>query len=197
MSEAFVPAAGVTENKAKEFVSVAFLRALAAQAGLNIRPSGEYDDGLDWDVGSIKKPFDNLPCSPNTWVSFQIKATSNWSVVGTAISFWLERDTYNLLRDECTTRTLLLIYCLPPERDRWLTFCSRNGHGSLESHYCELSHAGFYLDLRGQGELPLNGDGSPQTGTTVHVPLANRLTATTLISLYRSAIEAYAGGVDH
>ncbi len=190
----FAPASGVTESKAKEFLSVAFLRALAAQAGLNVRPSGEYDDGLDWDVGSIKKPFRDLPCSPNTWLSFQLKATSNWSVVGDALSFWLDRDTYDLLRDECITRTLLLVYCLPQDRARWVTFCSRNGQCDLESHYCEMSHAGFYLDLRGESSLPTASNGEPQTGKTVHVPLQNRLTADSLIGLYRSAIEAYAGG---
>jgi hypothetical protein len=191
---ALQPAMGLTENNAKEAISIAFLRAVAAQAGLNVRQTGEYDDGLDWDVGSIRRPFQDLPCAPNTWISFQLKATADWALTENGISFWLDRDIYDLLRDECATPVYLLVYTLPLVRDEWINFCLRDGGAVMTNHYCELNHTGFFLDLRGAGPVPDNDDGMPQTGVTVHLPLANRVTARTLLGLYRSAIVSILGG---
>ena len=85
------PFRAIPENKAKEWVSLAYLEAITAQVGLNVK-SPRWDDGLDLEIGSTKPAVDGFDWR-NLFITLQVKSTEYWEVKDGKIAFFLKRST--------------------------------------------------------------------------------------------------------
>lgn len=157
----------------QEWVSIAFVRALCAQAGLNIA-AWDWDDGLDLTVGSAKKGYAGVAIR-NVKFHLQLKSTSDWTCNNGKIAFRLRKVKYNQLADVSVDPQHLVLYTLPPTRRRWI-------ESRLEN--AVLNHCAYFFTFSGMKQLPV---ADPEEKTTIHVATANRLTASELIRLYREA----------
>lgn len=174
---------GIPPAKAQEFVSVAYVRAIVAQAGLNTK-TYDWDDGLDLDVGS-KKPAPDGRRYPNVWVNLQIKSTSRWRYKDDSLEFWLDRDAYDDLRSVLSpTNQYLVLYTMHHARCSWIT------HGRIDpSSPTTFSWQAYYLKLTGLPEIKPFKNGRPRAGKTLRIPIANRFTAAAARRMYFDAVE--------
>jgi hypothetical protein len=167
----------IPDSHAKEQISLAFLQALAAQAGLNVR-RWEWDDGIDLEVGS-NKPMHGDYVFSSFHIGLQVKATQNWSVQNGKIAYPLKSTNYQRLRTPNKfSPEYLILHTLPIARDRWL--CHQADH-------TDILHHAYFMDLSGLPALSPNANGEIQGTRTVHVPVANVLTGAKLFQLFESA----------
>lgn len=163
----------IPEAQAKEWVSLAYLQAICAQAGLNMSDCA-WDDGIDLYIGASKAC--NLGNIRNQRIALQLKSTTRWRVQGTAVSYQLDVKAYNDLRAQSTCDQYLVLYTLPQQRAMWIEHAS---------DHTRLSHTAFYLSLTGRPAV------AARHRTTVTIPLANQLTAASLRQLYEKEIESW------
>lgn len=169
----------IPEPTAKEWVSVAYLEAIAAQAGLNTKRP-RWDSGIDIEVGSDKPMFGNLRF-PNLYLSFQLKATENWKIVDGKINFRIDAATYDRLRDSNRFWPIyLVLYTLPHSRSHWIT---------SRPDCAEFRNRAYYVSLRGLPALRVRPNGEQRGSKTIQIPAANCLSAASLLRLYRDACE--------
>src|SRR5437764_1157825 len=128
-------ASPIPKNMAQEWVSIAFVRALCAQAGLNIS-SWEWDDGLDLTVGSAKKGYAGIKIR-NVKFHLQLKSTADWEAKNGKIAFRLKTLKYNQLADISVDPQHLILYTLPPVRHRWVETKTDN---------YVLNHCAYFYD---------------------------------------------------
>lgn len=160
-------------------MSVAFLQAIAAQAGFNTKQP-RWDSGIDIEVGSDKALFGNYRF-PNLYINFQLKATENWAIKDGSIAFRLDAATYDRLRDARRVFPIyLVLYTMPHSRAHWVV--SRNDHA-------EMRNKAYFLSLKGAPAIRSRPDGSSRRSITVHVPTENRMTAMALLRLYKDACD--------
>jgi hypothetical protein len=164
---------GTPENIGKEWMSVAYMRAICAQVGLNLS-RWEFDNGIDWAIGSIQ-PIDNNSLA-NFSVGVQLKATENWQVEDDGcFKYSLPVKNYNLLRCESHIPQYLIVFTLPSELESWVKYRWQPGS---HDHIVEIRHMAYYLSLRGQP--PTDNEKT----ITIRIPVSNVLTSEVLRSLY-------------
>lgn len=170
-----VPTQAVPRNMCQEDVSISFVRALVAQAGLNLM-SWHWDDGIDLTVGACKSGYAGVRIR-NAKFHLQVKSQRDWTEYDGKISYYLEAKKFNQLAGESVDPQHLVLYTVHSDRRRWVE--SRGG--------CSiLNHCAYFYSF--SGERPLAED---QGGKTLRIPLANRLTAGELIRMYREAAGAW------
>jgi hypothetical protein len=154
----------MTENLRKEQFSIAYLKALAAVAGVSVV---RYDVDIDG--------VDVLLCrdggrSPH--LSLQLKCSQNIQVSQPTIAFPLKLKNYNDLCRQTLVPRLLAVLRVPPDIANWV----------VEDPDSLLLHHGMYwLNLLGQPELPYSDPAEAQTRSkTVHIPTANLLSSAQL-----------------
>jgi hypothetical protein len=158
---------------------VAYLEAVAAQAGLNTKRP-RWDSGIDIEVGSDKPMFGNLRF-PNLYIGFQLKSTENWEVAEGAIDFRVDAATYDRLRDNDRIWPIYLgLYTLPHSRAHWIV---------SKPHCAEFRNRAYFVSLKGSPELRVRANGKRRGSRTIRVPSANHLSAASLLRLYREACE--------
>lgn len=163
---------GIPEKIGKEWISLAYLRAICAQAGLNIFEL-KFDNGIDLDVGS-SKPI-NKVCSANTFISLQLKATKNWAVDSNDnIKYDIPIKNYNQLRVESVQAQYLILFTLPPEQNDWIKYQFEHDH----EHVVEVRHMAYYHSLKGLPKVSNN------TKVRIHIPSKNKLTSLALRDLF-------------
>ena len=158
-------------NQKKEQFSVAYVNAIAAQAGLsNAKPSVD-DDSIDLSLkgrgfcGKIRSPQLDL----------QLKCTSRDLVKDGFIRFPLPIKNYNDLRGEDILIPRYLAVLLVPELDsEW---------AELRDEELVLRNTCHWVSIR---NLPEKNNLST---VTVEIPLAQRLTKDTLLMLMQFASE--------
>lgn len=165
-------------TSAKEWVSIAYVEAIAAQVGLNIK-NVRWDDGIDIEVGSNKAMFGNARFR-NLYLPLQLKATENWEVKDGTIAFRLKASNYVQLRDSSFPPQYLVLYTLPHSRAHWIV------HKPAAS---EFRHRAYFFSLDGQPELRKTATGKLRESRVVKVPAKNLLTAISLLRLYREACQ--------
>lgn len=150
-----------------ELFSLAYIRAVAAQAGYQVtRP--ETDTGIDGTfVGDV---------SPRPRIDFQAKSTAV-DIRGDAhLRFPLSARNYDILRDTAfSSPRILIVVLMPRERDEWL-------HQS-ENELC-LRRCAYWLSLAGEPAV------SNTTSVTVHIPTVNVFSSEQLHLLMRDSLEA-------
>jgi hypothetical protein len=160
-------------------VSLAYLYAISAQFGLNIK-SWKWDDGIDLEIGS-NKPIETEAGDmtfKTVAIGLQVKATKNWEVKDGQIAFPLKAANYERLRKPNSfPPEYLVLYTLPLTREQWV--CHRDDH-------TDFLHRAYFADLSGQPALRPSETGDFPTSKTVYVPTANVLTGPRLLELYRA-----------
>ncbi len=150
-----------------ELFSLAYIRAVAAQAGYQVTRD-ETDTGLD---GMLIGGIGSRPV-----IAFQAKSTSRDIRTGDHLRFPLPLNNYEILRAESPFMPRILVVVLVPrERGQWL-------HQS-EDELC-LRHCAYWLSLAGEPAVPNT------TSVTVHIPTTNVFNGEQLRLLMRNAEEA-------
>ena len=141
----------LTRADREEALSLAYARAVAAQAGYTTAERDFDRDGVDLTVhaGGAMRPA----------IDLQLKATINLGKPGKrGFRFPLKRRNYDLLRKETQTPRLLLVLGLPRKEDRWLT---------VTADRLVLRRAAYWLNLRGRGKP------TGKSSVTVYLPEEN------------------------
>ena len=157
----------MTPEQQMELFSLAYIRAVAAQAGYQVTRD-ETDTGLD---GMLIGDAGSRPV-----IAFQAKSTSRDIRTGDHLRFPLPLNSYEILRTQSPFMPRILIVVLVPrERGQWL-------HQS-ENELC-LRHCAYWLSLAGAPAVPNT------TSVTVRIPMTNMFNSDQLSSLMRNAEEA-------
>ncbi len=160
---------------AQEHLSKAYLRAVAAQAGLTYEEP-EYDDGIDCQIGTSKAC--RVTAVRNVFVRFQLKSTSSWSVQNGVVAYDLDKDNYNQLVTDSNMPQYLGLFLVPRMRSLWCTAHSRR---------CVVRTCMLFMSLRGF---------EPTTNAATKRVALNAgqiLTAPTLIAMVRDAARQATG----
>jgi len=169
--------AEITEQHIKEDLSRAYIQALAGQAGVIVRIGEEsHDYGIDGDFEAVqmiggKRKQTGCP------IKFQLKATVAWKEEAEQIEYELDVATYNHLISLSSNRVaapiVLVVLCLPPDRDDWAQF---------KEDVLELKKCCYYKQLVGS---PVNkADTSKEK---VFIRSDHRLTPEVLRELLKKA----------
>ena len=147
-------------NEQKEQFSLAYIRAVAAQAGYQITRPELDNDSVD---GILMADF-----GPRPKIEFQAKATSQQVVRGKNIHFALKIKNYDDLRADTMIPRILIVVLMPKEKSQWLT--------QTQEQLC-LRHCGYWLSLEEHQEV------GNTTSVTVHIPLVNMFNVEQLVDL--------------
>ena len=132
----------LTREHRQEALSFAYISAVAAKTGYNCGRFPGYDYGIDIQINSLKQiGRKKVSWGPILWI--QAKASHNFtiSIDGNHIIYDLKVDTYNMLiREDQDTPTILVLYCMPRDEDKWL---------SIYENCTALRHCGYWMSLRG------------------------------------------------
>lgn len=153
----------------KELFNVAYVHAMAAQAGLNHGSMKVDDDSVDLIItgtgfgGGIRNPQLHL----------QLKCTSQNMISGPVIKFPLPRKNYDDLRgDGFLSPRYLIVMLVPKDVETWAL------HN--EDHMI-LNHCCYWASIKDYPET------TNETKVTVEVPLSQRLTPAALRKLMKLA----------
>lgn len=161
---------GMHISARKERFNVAYLGAIAAQAGVNSAEPAVDNDSID--VMLTGKGFAGLICDPQ--INLQLKCTHVDHSVGENIRYPLGRKNYDDLRnDRVGVPRYLAVLVVPEICDEWSEHLD---DGTLLKSKC------YWVSLKG---LP---DRQQET-ISVSVPLSQRLTSASLANLLRCASE--------
>jgi hypothetical protein len=168
---------GIPANTAQEWMSLAYVQAAAAQAGLNtLEPV--WDDGIDLLVGATKELMKGkLPA--NSWIALQIKSTQEWTDAGTAVRYFLRQKAWEKCRSRSNVRKFLVLYTMCSERHKW--FSPLAGFGILR-------HAAYCLPVTA---LPTT---CKKAGVVIEFPRDSLLTAQLLIKHVYESNSTKSGG---
>lgn len=154
----------------KEQFNVAYVGALAAQAGINSAKMAVDNDSVD--ILFVGKGFPGISRDPQ--VNFQLKCTHKDFRVGDNIRYPLERKNYDDLRaTNLSNPRYLAVLEVPELCDDWTHHLD---DGMLLKSKC------YWASLKG---LPNVDQGT----ITVSVPLAQRLTSASLLEILTLASE--------
>lgn len=149
-------------GKQKEQFSLAYIYAMAAQAGLNPSIPQVDDDSIDLQLSG--KGFPGPFRSP--MVQLQLKCTSQDVISGEVIKFKLSRKNYDDLRGaNVICPRYLVVLLVPDENSSW-----------IEHHdaFMSLHNKCYWISLR---DYPAT---SNDTSVVVNIPVAQRLTTSSL-----------------
>lgn len=174
------PLKAIPAPYAQEQLSVAYVSAICAQAGLNILKAS-WDDGVDMHVGTTKSLKPAIP--RNFFLAVQLKSTCHFTVVNGVLRYFLSRKAYIDLSETSVCPQYLFLYVIPHSRLKWVS--SQPIVNDVKSAYITMRHCAFYL------RFPQNPPRQPRrSGLTVSIPFANRLTAASLRHLYLREADA-------
>ena len=131
----------LTREHRQEDLSIAYISAVAAMAGYNCAPSGGHDYGIDVEIRTVETNG-NRRIATGFILDIQAKATHNFefSDDGRWIIYDLSVSAYNMLIEKRATPAILILYCMPPNEDEWV---------SIYEEYATLKHCGYWMSLKG------------------------------------------------
>lgn len=160
-------------NVRQEFLCRAYVRAVAAQAGL-VCAQPEPDFGIDLCLRSITVE-NNRRRDAGVQVDLQLKSTTTSSIHEEVIRYDLDADAYRDLRDPvCPCPRILVVLILPEVESHWV---------EQSTSELILRHAAYWLSLRGAPER------AATSSVRVAVPLANLFTPEAATELLRRVTE--------
>lgn len=158
--------------KKKEQFNVAYISAMAAQAGLNPSQLQVDDDSID--IQLCGKGF--LGRIRNPMIQLQLKCTSQDVISGDVIKFPLSRKNYDDLRGQNVIVPRYLVVLLVPEKDdSWI----QHHDASMSLH-----NTCYWFSLK---DLPATTN---KKSVTIEIPLSQRLTTASLSHFLTLASEA-------
>lgn len=156
-------------TKMKEQFNIAYVCAMAAQAGLNHNHPSVDDDSVDITLSGSAFPGKVR----NPHIDLQLKCTSQNLISGQVIKFPLKKKNYDDLRgDNLIHPRLLVVLLVSPDKDKW-----------IEHHpeYMSLHRHCYWLSMK---DFP---DTKNENQVTVDIPIAQRLTTRILLQLMDKA----------
>lgn len=147
----------LTRSHRQEALSRAYVRAVAAQAGLGVtEPESDYGIDMSLRVISLR---DNRRRDVGPQIDLQLKRTTRAFVTTTHLSYDLEVVNYDDLREVGELAARLLVVLVQPEDEAdWL---------SQSADELVLRHCAYWLSLRGKPAT------SSRRTVRVKVPLEN------------------------
>lgn len=104
-------------TKMKEQFNIAYVCAMAAQAGLNHNHPSVDDDSVDITLSGSAFPGKVR----NPHIDLQLKCTSQNLISGQVIKFPLKKKNYDDLRgDNLIHPRLLVVLLVSPDKDKWI-----------------------------------------------------------------------------
>ncbi|MDY0974977.1 DUF4365 domain-containing protein [Massilia sp. CFBP9012] len=151
----------------KELFNVAYVHAMAAQAGLNHGSMTIDDDSLDLIIAG--KGFGQNGGLRNPQMHLQLKCTSQDLISGEYIKFPLSMKNYDDLRATNVVAPCYLVVLVVPEDVK--SWAHHDSHSMILNHCC------YWVSLKGMPS-------SHNTGKiVVNVPLSQRLTPDAMYKL--------------
>jgi len=155
--------------KQKEQFSIAFVNAIAAQAGLNNAQTSVDDDSVD--LMLVGRGFNGKIRNPQ--LQIQLKCTSQNLVKDKNINFPLPKKNYDDLRgDNLLCPRYLVVLIVPEKVDEW---------ANLGDNELTLRNSCYWISLRN------SPDSTNTSNVTVKIPLKQKLTKEALVELMNSA----------
>jgi len=156
-------------TKKKEQFNIAYVAAIAAQAGISNLSTVVDDDSID--VVLIGKGFSGKVRNPQ--IQLQLKCTSQNLITGSTIKFPLSLKNYDDLRGtDVLCPRYLVVLMVPENDDHWIEH---------DNDCMKLHNLCFWVSLKDKPST------SNSTSVTVEVPTSQRLTTQTLIKLMNEA----------
>ena len=154
----------MTKNMQMEQLSLAYIRAVAANSGYQlVRPQPDVDS-VD---GVLMASFGKRPR-----IEFQAKATTQDILRGNELRFPLPVKNYDELRADTRVPRILIVFLMPEERTQWLV--------QTTDELC-LRRCAYWFSLE---RFP----GTSNTDTvTVPVPVRNVFDSSKLVDLMQQA----------
>lgn len=154
----------MTKNMQMEQLSLAYIRAVAANAGYQVtRPEPDVDS-VD---GVLMASFGKRPR-----IEFQAKATTQDILRGNELRFPLPIKNYNELRADTRVPRILIVFLMPEEESHWLV--------QTNDELC-LRRCAYWFSLE-------SSPGTSNTDTvTVRVPVGNVFDSSKLVDLMQQA----------
>ncbi len=142
----------MTPNMQMEQFSLAYIRAVASQAGYRIGTADPDWDSMD---GILISDRGRRPR-----IEFQAKATGQDIIRRDGdLSFRLDVDNYDDLRDqEVMVPRILIVVRVPSDTEQWLS--------QEDSELC-LRHCGYWISLEGRGSV------SNRSKISIHIPTSS------------------------
>jgi hypothetical protein len=109
----------VTLNEQKQQLSVAYVHAVAAQAGYTCQVETVDDDSVDVLIGA-RGYIHNRAVLRSPRIELQLKATASPKLGPRHLTFRLSRKNYDDLRSRTLIPRLLLVFVLPKNPAEWI-----------------------------------------------------------------------------
>ena len=156
--------AAMTPNQQMEQFSLAYIRAVAAQAGCQVTRPEPDTDSVD---GVLMSGFGRRPR-----IEFQAKATSRDILRDGSLHFPLPLKNYDDLRDDVLVPRILVVVLMPREEREWAR--------QSEDELC-LRRCGYWLSLEGRPAVPNT------SSVSIAIPTANVFARAQLCDLMANA----------
>lgn len=108
----------------EELISTSYVSAIIARSGFSPN-SVAKDYGVDLEIRRIGV-HGTKRIDLGVMLELQLKASINWEIDESHVTFDLEADAYNRLvyrRDNASIPCALIVCCLPKDENSWLTVC--------------------------------------------------------------------------
>jgi hypothetical protein len=105
----------------KERLSIAYVSAVAARAGVACRPTTAPEYGTDVHIVKVKKLDNGKYVDTGYILNCQVKATSNFEIQGDNIAYDMDAEDFNKLATWEGGSCVLILFCLPKTSEEWLS----------------------------------------------------------------------------
>lgn len=163
----------LTRNDRQEGLSRAYVRAIAAYAGVAVAEP-EPDYGIDLSLRAVTVDGGRRR-DAGAQIDLQLKSTARVAVGTTDLAYDLEATADDDLRANSRVPRFLVVFVLPADEDEWLTQSDRE---------LIVRHAAYWLSLRGM----------PETAATRSVRVSVPLTNLFSVPAAQSLLQLAAGG---
>ena len=167
-----------TIQNIKENLSIAYVRAIAAKAGVNIsKPENDY--GIDLtlkEVTSIQRPDGTKRfIESGVAIDVQLKCSHNIEVKKDFIIYDLEAKTYNdLIIKEVNTQRILIVLKIPKNEAEWIL---------QDEKRLEIRHCAYWISLHGKEQIKNN------SSKRIEIPVTQKFTPEALKNFFKNIKE--------
>jgi hypothetical protein len=128
----------MTRNHRQEALCRAYVQAVAALAGMaSAKPDPDY--GVDLLLRNVEQRGQRR-LDTRAQIDFQLRSTTRANLSETIVSYDLDVQTYDFLREKSQIRCLLVVLVLPEDESLWL---------SQSTDELIVRHCAYWLSLRG------------------------------------------------
>ena len=159
----------MTDAHIKEELSFAYTQAISAYAGMGCEQR-RRDYGIDGSINDIKYSKNRKRYVESGYsIDLQLKASVNAKITNGIILYDLEIKNYkDLIDTEVGSQRILILYCLPREKDEWV---------DMLDDELKLRKCAYWCSLTGFPDVP------NKEKVRIKIPANQKLTPEELIRL--------------